>query len=363
MKHTMYLLSLILSLSLFLCACGTPEEETGQTGANAIPIYSEDPDRTPEPSRPVTDNETTADETEKTEASEESTISEEPTASEEEITGDFRMVSNEPQIPVPGATYTGREPLAPMEFRVPDPDNLRGLSTEKYSHAFGVAKDGAPHHITVSNQAIFDSYGTNALAWDNITEGKVLYLTFDCGYEYKNLTSIILDTLAEKQVPATFFCTMDYLETAPQITARMINEGHIVGNHSTTHPSDSSLLTREELAWELLGVHNYLLANFGYESSYFRFPTGTCSENALDLVNSVGYKSIFWSIAHADWDPANQPGVDKSFDTVTSRLHPGAVILLHATSPDNAAILGDFIDYARAQGYEFRSLDEYPWNN
>ena len=144
----------------------------------------------------------------------------------------------------------------------------------------------------------------------------------------------------------------------------MINEGHIVGNHSTTHPSDSSALSREKMAWELLGVHNYLRVNFGYNSKYFRFPTGTYSVNALEVIDSIGYRSIFWSNAHADWDPENQPGVQKSFDTLTSRLHAGSVILLHACSPDNAAILGDFIDYAESQGYVFKSLDDYKyWTN
>ena len=144
----------------------------------------------------------------------------------------------------------------------------------------------------------------------------------------------------------------------------MITEGHILGNHSVNHPSDSSALSREKLAAELLGVHNHLRVNFGYESRYFRFPTGTYSPNALELVESIGYRSVFWSVAHADWDPEDQPGVDKSFATVTSRLHPGAVILLHTCSPDNVAMLADLIDYARAQGYEFRSLDQYEyWGN
>ena len=140
----------------------------------------------------------------------------------------------------------------------------------------------------------------------------------------------------------------------------MIDEGHIVGNHSTTHPADCAALSRADMAWEVLGVHNYMLANFGYECKYFRVPSGSYSENALELVHSLGYKSAFWSIAYADWDPDDPQGTDIAFETVTSRLHPGAVILLHSTSPDNADILGDFIDYAVSQGYTFRSLDEFP---
>lgn len=270
------------------------------------------------------------------------------------------VVTHIPKVEVSGSTFTGNEPLEIIEFFVPDPENKENLSTEKKSFGFGAAKDGAPHQITIDNQTYFDSLQVGALAWDNRTEGKKLYLTFDCGYEYENLTVDILNVLKEKEVKATFFCTLDYLRTAPEIVAQMIDEGHIVGNHASTHP-DCSALSREELAWEILGVDNYLRANFGYTSPYFRFPSGEYSENAMDLVHDLGFKNVFWSLAHADWDPKNQPGVSKSFQTITERLHPGAVILLHSTSPDNAVIMGDFIDYARNQGYEFVSLDEYPW--
>ena len=275
----------------------------------------------------------------------------------------YAIVSYLPESANGGVTYTGLPSLPAAEYRVYDPQNLLQLTTERIDHSFGVAADGQPHHITVSNQQRFDGWGTGALAWDNVSEEKVLYLTFDCGYEYQNLTSQLLDVLKEKQVTAAFFCTMDYICDAPEVVARMIHEGHNVGNHSLSHPSNCASLSREELALEALAVENYLRVNFGYSSQYFRFPGGVHSENAVQLLESVGYRSVFWSIAYADWDPENQIGEDKAFQTVTSRLHPGAVILLHATSPDNAAILADFIDYARTQGYQFRSLDDYPaWN-
>lgn len=254
-----------------------------------------------------------------------------------------------------------RDPLPAVTFTVTDPDNTRGLSVERVDFSFGVAKNGKPHSVTVNNQQRYDASGTNTLAWDNKSGDKVLYLTFDCGYEYGNLTSLMLDTLKEKQVPGAFFCTLHYLKTASEVVERMINEGHIVGNHSKSHPSDCAALSRTALTEEVLGVHNYLRTEFGYDAKYWRFPAGVHSENALELIDSVGYRSVFWSIAHTDWDPKNQPGEEKTFQTVTERLHPGAVILLHTTSPDNAAILGRFIDYARAEGYTFRSLDEYEY--
>lgn len=255
-------------------------------------------------------------------------------------------------------TFTGLPSLAEVEYVVNDPYNSRGLSSARHPFSYGVASGGYPHSVTVNNQATFDSFGTNALAWDNKSGGKVLYLTFDCGYKYCDLTARILDTLKEKEVPAAFFCTMTYLKSEPSEIARMINEGHIVGNHTVKHP-DCTTISRQRLAEELLGVHNYMRVNFGYDPKYFRFPTGAFSEDALELCDSVGYRSVFWSVAYADWDPENQQGTEVAFNQVTSRLHPGAVILLHSTSPDNADILGRVIDYAREQGYEFRSLDEY----
>jgi len=282
---------------------------------------------------------------------------------EYEQCGDTAIVQHNITPINPGATFTGLAALEQHSYTVTDPANSRALSTAAVEFSFGAAADGKPHWITQDNQKTFDALGKNALAWDNKSGGNILYLTFDCGYEYGTLTSDILDILSEKAVPAAFFVTMDYLEDAPTVVTRMINEGHIVGNHSTTHPNCANL-SREELAWDLLGVENYLRANFGYSSKYFRFPSGTYSENALDLCASMGLRSAFWSIAHADWDPENQPGVDVSFNTVTSRLHPGAVILLHSTSPDNVAILADFIDYCRNLGYEFKTLDDYAyWNS
>lgn len=249
----------------------------------------------------------------------------------------------------------------PVNFTVTDPQNERKLSTKYCSFSFGAAKDGKPNTITVNNQKTFDEYGYSTLAWDNKTKDKVLYLTFDCGYEYENLTSDILDTLKEKNVKAAFFCTLHYLTSSPDAVSRMVEEGHIVGNHTAHHPSDCSTLSRQELADEIQEVHNYMRENYGYQCEYFRFPGGVYSENALELVQSVGYHSVFWSIAYADWDPKDQPSRNQAYQTLTSRLHPGAVILLHGTSPVSAEVLGEFIDYARSQGYEFSSLDGYKY--
>lgn len=257
-----------------------------------------------------------------------------------------------------GETYTGLPALALQDFAVEDPENTRGLSTEKVGYSYGVAKDGAPHETSVQNQSYFSENGYQAFCLDTVSEEKTLYLTFDCGYE-NGYTEMILDTLKEKNVPAAFFCTLPQVEDNPQLIARMITEGHIVGNHSVKHPSFPTL-TRIEMAQEIQGMDDYLRTNFGYSEPFFRFPMGEYSDCALDLVDSIGYRSVFWSVAYEDWDLDNQRGTQYAFDTVTSRLHPGAVILLHSVSPDNANALGQIIDWAREQGYVFKSLRDFP---
>ncbi len=248
-------------------------------------------------------------------------------------------------------------------YTVNDPDNTRGLSTTAYGFSFGVAKNEKPHQITVDNQKRFDSLpNVRALAWDSKTEEKVLYLTFDCGYEYNDNTTKVLDVLKEKKIKAAFFCTLPYIKDNEAKVERMILEGHIVGNHSTTHPVFTNI-SRAKMAEELFGVYSALRTKFGYTTKYFRFPTGKNSDDSLELVTSQGYSSIFWSIAYKDYDTANQPGEDVAFKTITDRLHPGAVILLHIVSDDNAKILAKFIDYAQSNGYTFKTLDDYYANN
>ena len=197
----------------------------------------------------------------------------------------------------------------------------------------------------------YEKYG--AICLDAKGE-KVIYLTFDCGYE-NGCTEKILDTLKEKNVPAAFFVTLPNVKDNPEIIARMINEGHIVGNHSDTHPNFSKI-NRTQMVKEIENLDNYLREHFGYSAPFFRFPEGACSENALELVQSIGFTSVFWSSAYADWDISNPKGKQYAFETVTARLHPGCILLLHAVSPDNADALGDIIDYAREQGYEFKAL-------
>lgn len=247
----------------------------------------------------------------------------------------------------------GRVPLEKISYQVSESSSL---SKTKVCHSHGPASGGQPHYTVVEFQKTFDKYG--ALTLDTQSKEKVLYLTFDCGWEHNNLTSRVLDVLSEKDVPAAFFCTLDHIKKQPELINRMIDDGHIVGNHSATHPSFAEI-NRTKMAKEIEDTENYLRENFGYCAKYFRFPAGEYNESALDLVSSLGYMSVFWSVAYNDWNVNEIKGKDYAVKTVTQRLHSGAVILLHSVSQDNADALGEIIDAARSQGYVFKPLTEY----
>ncbi len=252
-------------------------------------------------------------------------------------------------------TVTGLEPLEIIEYIFNDNNKLQGLSAELISHSYGVAKDEKPHSISVGNQQFFNEKGFDAVCYDSLSNEKVLYLTFDCGYE-NGYTSKILDVLKDKGVTAAFFCTLPQVKDNEELIARMINEGHIVGNHSVNHP-DFSSLSQEKIIQEVKGFDDYIRKRFGYSSLFFRYPEGKYSEKSTAILNSLGFKCVFWSLAYADWDLDNQKGALYAYETVLSRLHPGAVILLHSVSPDNANALADIIDAAVSRGYSFKSLE------
>lgn len=260
-------------------------------------------------------------------------------------------------VPAETSPLTGRPLLLPAKFTVTDPQNTRKLPTERIEHSYGVAKDSRPHMNSVGAQNFFESKKYKAVCYDRKSSEKVLYLTFDCGWE-NGYTDKVLDILKEKNVPAAFFCTLDHIKSSPELIARMINDGHIVGNHSASHPNFAEI-DRQRMADEILECDNYLRTTYGYTSPFFRFPEGCYTESALELVGSMGYTSVFWSCAYADWDVNAAKGGDHAYNTVTARLHPGAIILLHSVSPDNTEALGRIIDYAHKNGYEFKALSDY----
>ncbi|WP_223830156.1 delta-lactam-biosynthetic de-N-acetylase [Paenibacillus arenilitoris] len=189
------------------------------------------------------------------------------------------------------------------------------------------------------------------------TSKKELFLTFDNGYE-NGYTSKILDVLKEKKAPAAFFVTGHYVKDQAELIKRMAAEGHIVGNHSWSHP-DMSQLSEEQIKAELDKVKEHVQQLTGQrEMKYLRPPRGIFNERVLAASKRFGYTNVFWSIAYKDWDVNAQRGARYAYDQVMKQLHPGAIILLHSVSKDNTEALGSMIDEARRQGYEFKSLDE-----
>ena len=184
---------------------------------------------------------------------------------------------------------------------------------------------------------------------------KCIYLTFDEGYE-NGYTSQILDVLKNKKVSAVFFVTYDYVKRNGDIIKRMINEGHIVGNHSWSHPSMPDL-TVENCELEITKLHDYMLENYNYEMKYIRPPRGEFSERTLAITKNLRYKTILWSFAYKDYDVNNQPDKSKAFDRVANSVHDGAIYLLHAVSKTNAEILSDVIDEWRNKGFTVSRLD------
>lgn len=251
-------------------------------------------------------------------------------------------------------TYTGLEPLPLSDFNNPPMQNSENLSTKCIDHCTGTPKNGQVHDVVVSIQKEFDKRGADAVCYDNRTDEKVLYLTFDLGFE-NGYTNMILDTLKEKNVKTTFFCTLPEIKSNTAVMTRIIKEGHILGNHSCTHP-DFSSLTRSQMYREIKDFDDYLRTHYGYSSTYFRYPMGKHSIDSTDFLNRMGYTCVFWSVAWVDY---NEPkGAEVAYETIVGKLHPGAIILLHALSPDNAYALADIIDTAHSMGYEFRMLTD-----
>jgi peptidoglycan-N-acetylmuramic acid deacetylase len=189
------------------------------------------------------------------------------------------------------------------------------------------------------------------------TSKKDIYLTFDNGYE-NGYTDDILDVLKEKNVPAIFFVTGHYLKDQPELVKRMVQEGHLVGNHSWHHP-DLTAVSDKRLKEELERVKEEFQRLTGEQDMmYLRAPRGIFSERTLALSQQSGYSNVFWSLAFVDWNIKQQKGWRYSYDNITSQIHPGAVILLHTVSKDNADALAIVIDDLQKEGYTFKSLDD-----
>ncbi len=193
--------------------------------------------------------------------------------------------------------------------------------------------------------AQYEQYGAFATTPDR----NRIILTFDQGYE-NGYTAEILDTLRDKGVSAIFFLTGDYAKSETQLVNRMIAEGHVLGNHGMTHASLPEL-TEQEAQEEIMDLHEYVLDTYGYEMQYFRFPCGAYSEERLKTVQSLGYKTLFWSYAYVDWQTDSQPDPASALSKLVKSAHGGEILLLHSVSATNAEILGEAIDAFRSAGF------------
>ncbi len=187
---------------------------------------------------------------------------------------------------------------------------------------------------------------------------KVIYLTFDAGYENGN-TGKILDTLKKHNVPAAFFLVGNYIDRAPELVLRMRDEGHTVGNHTLSHPDMSAIESEEKFSAELGGLSEKYKNVCGEDMKmFYRPPQGKFSESNLQMAQKLGYKTVFWSLAYVDWYEDKQPTREAAMKTLTSRIHPGAVVLLHSTSKTNAEILDELLTKWKDMGYRFESIEK-----
>ena len=190
------------------------------------------------------------------------------------------------------------------------------------------------------------------------TSEKVIYLTFDAGYE-NGCTEKILDTLKAHNVPAAFFLVGNYIERNADLVRRMVNEGHTVGNHTMHHYDMSKLPDKAAFSKELTDLEALFQAVTGQEmAKYYRPPQGIYSEENLKMAQEMGYKTVFWSLAYVDWNNDAQPTKDQAFAKLLPRIHNGAVVLLHSTSQTNAEILDELLTKWEEMGYRFGTLDE-----
>ena len=215
-------------------------------------------------------------------------------------------------------------------------------------------QDGQP---PVANASAEELKKYNAYYAD-VTGEKVLYLTFDAGFENGN-TPAILDALKKHSAPAAFFVVGTYVTSNQELIQRMLAEGHMVGNHTYHHPDMSQIASKEAFQKELQDVEKVYKETTGQDMvKFYRPPQGKYSVSNLQMAKELGYQTFFWSLAYVDWYENDQPTKEEAFDKLLGRIHPGAIVLLHSTSKTNAGILDELLTKWEEMGYTFRSLDQ-----
>lgn len=190
------------------------------------------------------------------------------------------------------------------------------------------------------------------------TDQKIIYLTFDAGYENGN-TPAILDALKKHHAPAVFFAVGNFIKDNPDLIRRILAEGHIIGNHTMTHPDLSQISSMDAFQKELQDVEELYTSLTGEPmTKFYRPPRGIYSTENLSMAKELGYSTFFWSLAYVDWIQDQQPSREEAFQKLLTRIHPGAIVLLHNTSSTNAEILDELLTKWEEMGYEFHSLKE-----
>lgn len=230
--------------------------------------------------------------------------------------------------------------------------NGNQMNEENWGLGFGA--EGTKPSGTVSSEELkkYDAY------YIANTDEKVLYLTFDCGFENGN-TQSILDALKKHNVKATFFVVGHYLESAPEFVKTMVADGHTVGNHTYHHLDMTSLASKEKFESEMNDVASLFEQVTGQKlSMYYRPPRGIYNKNNMQMAKEMGYKTFFWSLAYVDWLQDKQPTKEEALSKLTSRVHPGAIVLLHNTSKTNGEVLDELLTKWEGMGYTFQTLEQ-----
>lgn len=225
-------------------------------------------------------------------------------------------------------------------------------NSENWGLGFGAEGTKPTGNVSAEELAEYDAW------YMSPAQEKVIYLTFDAGYENGN-TEAILDALKKHKAPATFFLVGNYLETSPDLVKRMVAEGHTVGNHTYHHPDMGSISDRKAFEKELTDLEKLYREVTGQEmTKFYRAPQGKYSESNLQMAKDMGYQTFFWSLAYVDWYEKDQPTKEEAFGKLLSRIHSGAIVLLHSTSSTNAEILDELLTRWEEMGYTFQPLSE-----
>jgi len=242
--------------------------------------------------------------------------------------------------------------LAALIVNARNNEKIKQTSADNWG--LGFSQEGQPPTGTATADELkkYDAY------YLGDTSKKVIYLTFDAGYE-NGYTAAILDALKKHDVKATFFLVGNYIEKNPDMVKRMVEEGHIVANHTYTHPDMSAISSMEGFRKELEKLEEAYREVTGKEmTKFYRPPQGKFSRKNLEMAKELGYKTFFWSLAYVDWFNDRQPTKEEAFKKLLGRIHPGAIVLLHSTSKTNAQILDELICKWKEMGYSFGSLEE-----